>query len=135
MGTLSLVCLGVVTVVHLAFGISAYFQAGVYNVDSWMVDGKPGTGNTPIEQLLGLIFSLWYLASIIPVTLCYLSGSSNGLKVAILTPFFYHFLISVCGFMFLDKIGVCNEELISGYKIGGIHAILATACLMIYMSE
>ena len=99
-----------------------------------MVDGKPGTGNTPIEQLLGLIFSLWYLASIIPVTLCYLSGSSNGLKVAILTPLFYHLLISVCGFLFLNQTGVCNEELISGHKIGGIHALLATACLFVYIN-
>lgn len=99
-----------------------------------MVDGKPGTGNTPIEQLLGLIFSLWYLASIIPVTLCYLSGSKNGLKVAILTPFIYHLLISLCGFLFLNKTGVCNEELISGPKIGGIHAFLAAACLVVYMN-
>ena len=106
----------------------------MYNVDAWMVDGKPGTGNTPIEQLLGLIFSLWYLASIIPVTLCYLSGSSNGLKVAILTPLFYHLLISVCGFLFLNQTGVCNEELISGHRIGGIHALLATACLIVYIN-
>ena len=98
-----------------------------------MVDGKPGTGNTPIEQFLGLIFSLWYLAGIIPVTLCYLSGNSYGLKVAIMAPFIYHFLISICGFMFLDKMNVCNEETTSGYKIGGIHAILATACLVVYM--
>lgn len=32
MGTLSLVCLGVVTVVHLAFGISAYFQVTVIDI-------------------------------------------------------------------------------------------------------
>merc|ERR1712001_303197 len=91
MGTITEICLGIVTLVHFAFGISAYFQAGVYSVDTWMVDGKPGTGTTPIEQLLGLIFSLWYLAGIIPVTLCYLSGNSYGLKVAIMAPFIYHF--------------------------------------------
>ena len=106
---------------------------GVYDVGTWMVDGKPGTGNTPIEQLLGVIFSCWYLAGIIPVMLCYFSGNSKGLKVAILAPFFYHFLISVCGFMFLDKMNVCNVENTSANKIGVIHAILATACLVVYM--
>ena len=34
MGTLSLVCLGVVTVVHLAFGISAYFQVTAIDITS-----------------------------------------------------------------------------------------------------
>ena len=38
MGTLFVVCLGVVTVVHLAFGISAYFQVTAIDITSSVLD-------------------------------------------------------------------------------------------------
>lgn len=97
-----------------------------------MVDGKPGTGNTPVEQMLALIFSLWYLASIFPVILTYLSGSTKGLQISILAPLFYHIMISANAFLFLENINICNQDVTSANKIGVIHAVLAFACLVVY---
>ena len=107
-------------------------QAGIYNVDAWMVDGKPGTGSTPVEKMLALIFALWYLASILPVILMYFSGSRIGLQVAILGPLFYHLMISVNGFLFLESFAVCNPAVTTSNRIGVIHAILTMACIAIY---
>ena len=97
-----------------------------------MVDGKPGTGNTPVEKMLAMIFSLWYLASIIPVILTYASSSTKGLQVAILGPFFYHLMISINSFLYLDSLNICNQDVTSANKIGVIHAVLALACPMVY---
>ena len=97
-----------------------------------MVHGKPGTGHTPLEKLLALIFSLWYLASIFPVILMYLSGSTKGVQVAILSPLLYHVMISVNAFLFLEKFNVCRPGVTSANGIGVIHAVLTVACVIIY---
>ena len=107
-------------------------QGGLYKVDTWMVDGKPGTGNTPIEKLLALIFALWYIASIFPVIAAYIYGSRSGKRVAILGPLFYHIAISINGFLFLDD--VCNPEATSATQIAVIHAVLAIVCFIIFKS-
>ena len=97
-----------------------------------MVDGKAGTGNTPVEKMLAMIFSLWYLASIFPVILTYLSGSTKGLQVSILGPFFYHLMISINSFLYFESLNICNQDVTSANKIAAIHAVLAVACLMVY---
>ena len=97
-----------------------------------MVDGKPGTGNTPVEQLLALIFALWYLASILPVILTYISGSTTGKRVAILAPLFYHIAISLNAFLFFESMNVCNPVLTSATQVGVIHVILSIVCLIFY---
>merc|ERR1712141_623088 len=127
MGLLVSVSLGLVVLVHLAFGFGAYIQGGIYSVDAWMVDGNPGAGNTPIEKLLALIFALWYLGSIFPVILTYLSGSAEGIQTAIMGPFFYHLSMSINAFLFLESFNVCNPEITNANRIGIIHAILAAA--------
>ena len=109
-------------------------QGGIYSVDAWMVDGNPGAGNTPIEKLLSLIFALWYLGSIFPVILTYLSGSAEGIQTAIMGPFFYHLSISINAFLFLESFNVCNPEITNANRIGIIHAILAAACYVVYRS-
>ena len=171
MGLLVSVSLGLVVLVHLAFGFGAYvqvkdwiikvkikewyfiklewcsvipslialivlcnIQGGIYSVDAWMVDGNPGAGNTPIEKLLALIFALWYLGSIFPVILTYLSGSAEGIQTAIMGPFFYHLSISINAFLFLESFNVCNPEITNANRIGIIHAILAAACYAVYRS-
>ena len=106
----------------------------MYNVDSWMVDGKPGTGNTPIEKFLAMVFACWYLASILPVILSYLSGSTRGLQFAILGPLFYHLLISINSFLYLQEVGVLNDELNSANVVGMVHAFLGIVCLVLFKS-
>ena len=106
----------------------------MYLVDTWMVDGKPGTGNTPVEKLFSLIFALWHLASILPVMLTYISGSTTGKRVAILAPLFYHVSLSIHSFLFFDSMKVCNPLRTSANFAGVAHAVLSVVCLIIYKS-
>ena len=97
-----------------------------------MVDGKPGTGDTPLEKMFTLVLSLWYLASISPVILSTISGSAKELRAAILVPLLYHTALSVNAFLFLENFKVCNPELHTPNSIGAIHAGLAIMCVKIY---
>ena len=101
----------------------------MYTVDIWMIDGKPGTGNTPIEKLLALIFSLWYLGSIIPVIWSYFNGSPQKLKIAISGPFLYHLFVGYNFFFYVGNFNVCNPLLTTPSLIAAFHAMLAIVCV------
>ena len=97
-----------------------------------MAEGKPGTGNTPLEKMLALVFACWYLASILPVMVTYLSGSTRGLQAAILAPLFYHFLIGINLILYVDGFKVMNAGVSSANLAGAFHVGLAVVCLVVY---
>ena len=94
-----------------------------------MIDGRPGTGNTPIEKLLALIFSLWYLGSIIPVIWSYFNGSPQKLKIAISGPFLYHLFVSYNFFFHVGNFNVCNPKLTTPSLVAAFHGMLAIVCV------
>ena len=104
----------------------------MYNSESWLVNGKPGTGETPLERLLSIIFGCWYLASSLPVVLAYLSDNDIARKFTILCPIIYHVLISIIFFLFAGSWNVCNTEVVSPNSAGIIHALLAAICVVLY---
>ena len=97
-----------------------------------MSEGKPGTGNTPLEKMFALVLGCWTLASIFPVILMYTSSSTRGLKAAILGPLFYHVIISINAFLYVEDFKVLNNELQSANMVGVIHASLGVVCMVVY---
>ena len=65
------VALFIVTTAHLALGLGNIFKVPPYKPSSWLVAGKPGTGETGIEKLLEAIMGGWYTVSILTVILAY----------------------------------------------------------------
>ena len=61
------------------------------NADNFMVNGKPGTGHSPIERLLATIMSTWYLGSMAGVVWAHYAGMGIAKQAAIIGPFIYHF--------------------------------------------
>ena len=163
MGTLSTLCFVTLTAVHLGFGIAEYFQVSfelkrdhqsilfmVYvcahiNIivisqngldhGTWMVNGKPGMGDTPIEMLLSKIFSLWNIAGILPMIMAQMSSSSTAIQWAILAPLFYHIFFTINAYLFGDNWNVINPHRTSSKKLAGIHAFLAFVCLVLYQTS
>ena len=115
--------------------IIVMFQNGLYSNSSWMVNEKPGTGDTPIERLLSMIFSLWYLGSILPVIMAQRSGSSTAMQWAILAPLFYHILVTINFYLFGDGWKAINKQRASSVKIAAIHAFLTAVCLVLYQTS
>ena len=99
-----------------------------------MVNEKPGTGETPLEKLLAMVFACWYLASILPVILAYVSDDKTAKQVTILCPLVYHVMISINAFRIMGSWNVCNPEFVSHNGVGIIHAFLGVICVVIYRS-
>ena len=97
-----------------------------------MVNGRPGTGETPLEKLLQMVFGCWYLASILPVVLAYVSDNNTAKQFTILCPFIYHVLVSIIFLLFAGSWNVCNTEVVSPNSAGLIHVLLAAMCVVIY---
>ena len=80
------VALSIVSLAHVLFGLGNLLKIPPYDPASFMVDGRPGTGATPLEKLLEAVFAGWYLSSIMGVLLNYFTGSSRTLKAALFCP-------------------------------------------------
>ena len=99
-----------------------------------MVNGKPGTGETPIEKLLSGVMSSWYLASIIGVIWAHTTHISIARQAAIIGPFIYHFRSTMLGFLPGDLSTTFNQDKLSKNKLFKFHGVLAVACIMIYLN-
>merc|ERR1712079_306414 len=92
------VALILVSSAHILFGLGNLLKVPPYKPSSFLVEGKPGTGATPIEKLLEAVFAGWYLSSILGVILAYFF-SSQSLKFTLICPMLYH-LMSTYGATF-----------------------------------
>ena len=97
-----------------------------------MVEGKPGTGNTPLEKMLALVFACWYIASILPVIFAHISGSTRGVQSTILGPLLYHILVGINLVLYVGGFNVMNEEVSSAKLAGFTHIALGAVCLVVY---
>ena len=107
------------------------FQNGVYVTWSWLINGKGGTGDTPIERLLSMIFSLWYIASILPVIMAPMSSSSEAMQWAILTPLFFHIFSTINIYLYGDSWKVINADQQSSMQHTRKHAFITLLCLVL----
>ena len=120
------VSLVVVSVAHILFGLGNLLKVPPYDPASFMVAGRPGKGDTPMEKLLEAVFGGWYTSSIIGVLLAYFFGSTSMLSSTLVCPLIYHLMSSCVALLFLEKWKVCNNAKTTAGKIGGFHVIMST---------
>ena len=125
---LSLIFLCCVSGFHIYIGLGSLCNLFAA---SWLVNGKPGTGSTEIEKLLGFVFGLWYTGSIAGVLLTFFAGSSAALRGALICPLYYHVTVSIVCFLYFDKYKISNPAKLSGTLTGVFHAVLA--CMFAYV--
>ena len=130
MATFYSIALVLVSTAHILFGLGNLLKVPPYKPSSFLVEGKPGTGATPIEKLLEAVFAGWYLSSILGVILAYFF-SSESLKYTLICPMLYH-LMSTYGATFqIEDMGVCNEAVGTYKTIAGFHGVMSV--LFVYL--
>merc|ERR1712218_578837 len=131
MATFYSVALILVSTGPLLLGLGNLLKVPPYNAATFMVDGKPGTGETPIEKLLEAVFSGWYISSILGVILAYFY-SPKSLKFTLICPMLYH-LVSTYGATFLmPEWGVCNEAVGSYKRVVGFHGLMSVMFVYLF---
>ncbi len=64
---------------------------GLYRPDAYIVNGKPGTGETDFEQIATFVFGLVYLTPIVGFIYAHVEGSKSARRAAAIAPMLYHF--------------------------------------------
>merc|ERR1712098_687710 len=82
MSLLSILFLTFITLGHLVFGLGNFFQTWLSHPSNLLVSGLPGSGLTPMENLLSSVFGIWYLSSLLPVLISAVSSSPDSLQGA-----------------------------------------------------
>ena len=127
MSILPSICIFIVYSFHIGVGMGSLFKIGPDALTKpwWMVDGKPGTGDTPVEILMFIVMGLWYTGSVIAVILAYTAGSTPVLQGALMGHFFYHVTIAISEWMLFEKYKIINTDINSGAGAASIHVFLA----------
>ena len=130
MATFYSVALILVTTGHLLLGLGNLLKVPPYKPETFIVDGKPGTGESPIEKLLEAVFAGWYISSILGVILAYFL-SKQSLKFTLICPMLYH-LVSVYGAFQMEEWGVCNEAVGSYKRVVGFHGLMSVMFVYLF---
>jgi len=101
----------IVSAAHILFSLGNLLKIPPYNPAAFIVDGKPGTGNTGIEKLLEAVFAGWYLSSIVGVLLAYNFSNRSSVKFTLICPMIYHIMATYLGVFLVGDWGVCNITL------------------------
>ena len=129
---LSLIFLCCVSGFHIYIGLGSLCNL---SPASLLVNGKPGTGSTEIEKLLGFVFGLWYTGSIAGVLLMFFWGSYAALRGALICPIYYHCMVAITAVLYFDKYKIPNPAKFSGSSIGVIHAVLASMFAYVFYNS
>ena len=118
------VCLLTTSAAHLLFGFGNLFKIPPYNPSAFLVEGNPGTGDSPLEKLLEAVFAGWYLSSILGVLLAYFLAESKTMRFTLICPLLYHIMSTYMACIHLDSWGVCNPKVQSHRMIASFHAVM-----------
>ena len=104
--------------------------------DNFLVNGKPGTGATPIEKLLCSVMSTWYLGSIAGVIWAHYTEVSIARQAAVVVCSIYHIKSTIMIYMSNDKdfAAAFNPQKLTKDKVLKLHGILSTACFFLYLN-
>merc|ERR1712066_1045263 len=130
MATFYSVALILVTTGHLLLGLGNLLKVPPYKPETFIVDGKPGTGESPIEKLLESVFAGWYISSILGVILAYFL-SKQSLKFTLICPMLYHVMSTYMASFHIQDWGVCNEAVGSYKRVAGFHGVMSV--LFVYL--
>ena len=104
MATFYSVALVLVSTAHLLFGLGNLLKVPPYKPSSFIVNGQPGTGESPIEKLLEAVLAGWYISSILGVILAYFF-STESLKFTLLCPLIYHVMSTYTATYYIEDWG------------------------------
>ena len=102
--------------------------------DNFLINGKPGTGQTPIEKLLAGVFSTWYLGSIAGVIWAHYTSVTIARQAAIVVCAIYHIKSTIQIYLSTDKdfAAAFNPEKLTKDKVLKLHSVLSVACILVY---
>merc|ERR1712110_778744 len=82
----------IVSAAHILFSVGNLLKIPPYNPAAFLVNGKPGSGDTGIEKLLEAVFAGWYLSSIVGVLLAYNFSNRSSVKFTFLPSDVSHYV-------------------------------------------
>merc|ERR1712223_448074 len=123
MATFYSIALVLVSTAHILFGLGNLLKVPPYKPSSFIVNGQPGTGESPIEKLLEAVFAGWYISSILGVLMAYFF-SAQSLKFTLICPLFYHVMSTYTATFYIEDWGVCNEHVGSYKRVAGFHGVM-----------
>ena len=127
--------LALVSASHLLLGLANLLRIPPYDPANIIVDGTPGTGETPLEKLLEAVMAGWYLASIAAVLFAFFFGYKSGypapFRFSLVCPLLYHLLSSYNAIFLLPDWGVCNPAKQGPNVIVSFH--LGNSLLFLYL--
>merc|ERR1711872_1108952 len=88
------------TLVHIIMGLKGPLGK---NFSNYIVNGKPGTGSTPIEEIVGSIMTTWYLGSGAGVIWAHYIGNAIARQGAIIICLFVHLKVFSKVFMSTER--------------------------------
>ena len=71
------------------------------NAATFLVNGKPSTGESPLEKLLDVVFACWKLGSILAVLLAFFTSPASQ-KLTLVCPLVYHFILTYTSVFYLE---------------------------------
>merc|ERR1711981_1225702 len=90
----------ILVLAHTGIGLAGVFGK---SYDNFMINGKPGTGSTPLEVLLSGVMSTWYLGSIVGVIWAHYTSVSIARQAAIVVCAIYHIKSTIQIYLATDK--------------------------------
>ena len=104
--------------------------------DNFLINGKPGTGQTPIEKLLAGVFSTWYLGSIAGVIWAHYTSVTIARQAAVVVCAIYHIKSTIQIYLATDKdfAAAFNPEKLTKDKVLKLHSVLSVACILVYLN-
>ena len=101
-----------------------------------MVNGKPGTGSTPIEEVLGGIMSTWYLGSGAGVIWAHYMENAIARQGAIIICLFVHLKVFSKVFMSTERSRqeIVNPKSLTRKNELMLHGSLFVASMLIYLN-
>merc|ERR1712110_788174 len=115
---------------HLIVGVGHIFKVPPYNPATFLVNDKPGTGETPLEKLMEVIVASWYLGSILAVLFAFFTSSS--LKVTLVCPLVYHLMLTYYAIFHIEGWAVCNPAWGTHRTVGQVHGVLSCLCVFLF---
>merc|ERR1712110_419342 len=114
----------IVSAAHILFSVGNLMKIPPYNPAAFLVNGKPGSGDTGIEKLLEAVFAGWYLSSIVGVLLAYNFSNRSSVKFTLICPLMYHVMSTYMGVFHAGDWGVCNIAVQPSRGIAIFHGVM-----------
>ena len=120
-----------VTITTCISGLGFLFRIpGIYTPDAYLVNGKPGTGNTDFEILATYVFAIVYLAPIAGLVHAHFEGTASARRSAAVAPMIYH-VASTFGVLYIFGRSM-NPAVAPQSTAAGMHVVYSALFMWLY---